>query len=540
MLASAEVIKKSTVVFGTSGARGLVSKLTANVCGAFTANFITVMRKSFQFDQLAIAIDNRPSSYAMAQACAQICAKLNIRVIYYGVMPTPALAYSAMQDKTPAIMVTGSHIPFDRNGLKFYRPDGEITKQDELSIVTLNTLFEPVTCLSDLKISETAIERYILRYTSLFEENNSVKPDSLILAGKRIGIYEHSSAGRDIYRQLFKQLGATVISLGRSNAFVPIDTEAVSIGDTRRAIEWAKQYQLDALFSTDGDGDRPLLADEQGEWLRGDILGLLCANALNIDVLAVPINCNTAIELSDVFKRVVRTKIGSPYVIEALNGIENEEVSKGLNVRNLSEAHSASSDLHCSQDMLEPAVCKKKGASQAHVAGFEANGGFLLGSTLHYNGKLLEALPTRDALLPALIVLADATFKHLPLSALVAALPKRYASSDRLQNIPALLSEQLLEDAKQNPQAFLKKLGISIPKLTNTPMREELNSAELNNIKLNTLDGLRIHFNDEEYAHIRPSGNAPELRCYVEASSKQRAQDLLSTIIQGLKRMLSP
>lgn len=540
MLASAEVIKKSTVVFGTSGARGLVSKLTANVCGAFTANYITVMREFFEFDQLAIAIDNRPSSYAMAQACAQICAQLNIRVIYYGVIPTPALAYSAMQDKTPAIMVTGSHIPFDRNGLKFYRPDGEITKQDELSIVTRNTLFEPVTCLPDLKISKTSIERYILRYTGLFEENNSAKPDSLILAGKRIGIYEHSSAGRDIYRKIFKQLGATVISLGRSNEFVPIDTEAVSADDTRRAIEWVNEYQLDALFSTDGDGDRPLLADEQGEWLRGDILGLLCAKALNIEVLAVPINCNTAIELSGAFNHVIRTKIGSPYVIEALNGIGKGEANKGLNTDSLSEAQSANSALHDRQSTLEGAVCNKKGTTQAHVAGFEANGGFLLGSTLYYNGKQLQALPTRDALLPALIVLADATAKRLPLSALVAALPKRYTCSDRLKNIPALLSQQLLKGAKQNPQAFLKKLGTSIPQRTNTPMNEESNSAELSNIKLNTLDGLRMYFNDKEYVHIRPSGNAPELRCYVEARSKQRAQNLLSTVIKSLKRTLSP
>jgi phosphomannomutase len=310
--------------------------------------------------------------------------------------------------------------------------------------------------------------------------------------------------------------------------------------DTRRAIEWAKQYQLDALFSTDGDGDRPLLADEQGEWLRGDILGLLCAKALHIDALAVPINCNTAIELSGAFNHVIRTKIGSPYVIEALNGIGKDEANKGAHTDSLSEAQSVSSALHDRQATLERTVCNKKGTTQARVAGFEANGGFLLGSTLHYNEKLLEALPTRDALLPALVVLADAAAKHLPLSALVAALPKRYTSSDRLQNIPALLSQPLLEDAKQNPQAFLKKLGISMPQRTNTPMNEELKSAELNSIKLNTLDGLRMHFNNDEYLHIRPSGNAPELRCYVEASSKQRAQDLLSSVIKSLKKTLSP
>ncbi|MBJ6889277.1 phosphomannomutase, partial [Vibrio cholerae] len=62
--------------------------------------------------------------------------------IYYGVIPTPALAYSAMQDEIPCIMVTGSHIPFDRNGLKFYRPDGEITKIDEQAILAAEVCFE--------------------------------------------------------------------------------------------------------------------------------------------------------------------------------------------------------------------------------------------------------------------------------------------------------------------------------------------------------------------------------------------------------------
>jgi phosphomannomutase len=57
-------------------------------------------------------------------------------VIYYGVVPTPALAYVAQENNIPAIMVTGSHISFDRNGLKFYRPDGEISKAYEQVILT--------------------------------------------------------------------------------------------------------------------------------------------------------------------------------------------------------------------------------------------------------------------------------------------------------------------------------------------------------------------------------------------------------------------
>ena len=138
------------------------------------------------------------------------------------------------------------------------------------------------------------------------------------VVGKRIGIYEHSSAGRELYAPLFESLGAEVVRIERSDQFVPIDTEAVGEEDKVKARLWSAQYQLDAFFSTDGDGDRPLVADENGEWLRGDILGLLCASALHIKALAIPVSCNTVIASCGHFDKVQLTKIGSPYVIAEL------------------------------------------------------------------------------------------------------------------------------------------------------------------------------------------------------------------------------
>ena len=70
----------------------------------------------------------------------------------------------------------------------------------------------------------------------------------------------------------------------------PIDTEAVSEEDKEETIKWYSEYKLNAVFSTNGDGDCPLVSDENGNWLRGDILGLLCADALNIEALAVPVS----------------------------------------------------------------------------------------------------------------------------------------------------------------------------------------------------------------------------------------------------------
>ena len=162
MLYTNQVISNSGVAFGTSGARGLVTQFTTDVCAAFTHAFLNVAKQSFNFKELAIAIDNRPSSYEMAKACALACKQVGIEPIYYGIIPTPALAFKAMEDKIPSIMVTGSHIPFDRNGLKFYRPDGEISKDDEQRIVNNQVQFESLSSLSELTVDSAAAKLFLL------------------------------------------------------------------------------------------------------------------------------------------------------------------------------------------------------------------------------------------------------------------------------------------------------------------------------------------------------------------------------------------
>jgi len=469
-LTSSVVIAETGVAFGTSGARGLVTQFTPDVCAAFAVAFIASVRKNFAFNQVAIAIDNRPSSYAMAKACTSALEQLNIDVVYYGVVPTPALAYVAQEDAIPAIMVTGSHIPFDRNGLKFYRPDGEISKADEQVIINEKTEFTALTRLSELSPNPRAAEEYITRYTSLF--------DQPWLAGKRIGIYEHSSAGRDLYFRIFEKLGAEVIALERSDQFVPIDTEAVSEEDRLKAITWSKQYNLDMVFSTDGDGDRPLVADENGHWLRGDILGLLTSKALNIEAVVVPVSCNTAIELCKHFSHVERTKIGSPYVIAEFS--------------NLAKRFSS-------------------------IAGFEANGGYLLGSDVQLNGQPLKGLPTRDAVLPAIMLLVAAQKQSI--SSLVKSLPQRFTYSDRIQNFATEKSQDIIAQGKQDPASLLKELGFDNAVITS----------------VDDTDGLRITLENQLIIHLRPSGNAPELRCYAEADNYSRANNCVVKSLNNIK-----
>lgn len=464
MKVCSEIVKSSGVQFGTSGARGLVEQFSSEVCAAFTAAFIDAMKKTFEFKRISIGIDRRPSSPAMAEACAQCAMALGFEVDYCGVLPTPALAYQSMQAKQPAIMVTGSHIPFDRNGIKFYRPDGEITKADEQSITSSEVMLPAIDHSTKLNVNSTASDLYKERYDSVFS--------SEFLNGKRVGIYEHSSAGRDIYAELFKKLGAEVISLGRSEEFVPIDTEAVRAEDILQGKIWAKEHQLDFLFSTDGDGDRPLIADERGSWLRGDIVGLLTAKYLKIEALAVPVSCNTAIEDSNLFKKVLRTRIGSPYVIEGMEQLSDEF---------------------------------------ERIAGFEANGGFLLGSTIDLRSGELKALPTRDALLPVFALMALSVESCKTLSVLVSETPQRFTASDRIQNFPTENSRSLIAKWSDNTDQALGDLNI-VGRFV---------------LAVDETDGLRLTLDNGDIVHLRPSGNAPELRCYAESSLPENAERIV-------------
>lgn len=470
--AANNIIANSGVKFGTSGARGLVEQFTPQVCAAFTATFIDAMRQDFSFNRISIAIDRRPSSPQMAAAICAMVKQLGLEVDYFGILPTPALAYQSLKTQQPAIMITGSHIPFDRNGIKFYRPDGEVTKQDEQRIMTAEVNLPSIQNTPSLPdASQQAETLYIERNRNLVSAN--------FLQGKRVGIYQHSSAGRDLYTKLFIELGADVVPLGRSEEFVPIDTEAVRQEDVEQGKIWAKTEKLDFLFSTDGDGDRPLIADENGQWLRGDIVGLLTARFLKVDALAVPVSCNTAIEACGAFKQILRTQIGSPYVIEGM--------------QQLSQAHSS-------------------------IAGFEANGGFLLGSNIEFNGEVLSALPTRDALLPVIALMAASIQSQQPLSKLVAGLPQRYTASNRIQNFATEKSKQLIQAWSNAPQQALKELSLDNKTIINQDQT----------------DGLRWTFDDQTIVHLRPSGNAPELRCYTEAESEQKAQSLLNKTLEKL------
>jgi phosphomannomutase len=440
--------------FGTSGLRGLARDLEGEASARYAAAFVRYLAGRGPVRALLVGRDLRASSPAIA---ASVAAGAGVPVIDCGELPTPALAFEAMRLGLPAIMVTGSHIPAERNGMKFYRADGEIDKQDEQGILAALDA-GGVSRAGPVTAEPGALARYRARYGGLAEPG--------FLRGRRIGVWQHSSVARDLLVEVLGGYGAEIVPLGRSEVFVPVDTEAVPADVAAKMAGWVAAHRLDALVSTDGDADRPLLVDENGALVRGDLIGVLAARYLGADSVVTPVTSNSAIEGTGFFSQVIRTRVGSPYVIEGM--------AQGAGI----------------------------------VAGFEANGGLLLGSDINRGGATLTALPTRDALLPLLAVLASSREAGQTLSAFIAdSMPARHARSDRLEHVPSDRSALLLARLEDDAAGFL--------------------AAQGEVAAVSRIDGLRYELVGGDVIHYRPSGNAPELRCYTEAGSAARADALL-------------
>ncbi|TNM65336.1 phosphomannomutase [Aliirhizobium smilacinae] len=465
--------------FGTSGLRGLVTDLEGRASALYSHAFAKHLISSGlakKGDKVLVGRDLRPSSPSIAATCIGALRDAGLDPVDCGDVSTPVLALYGLHIGAPSLMITGSHIPADRNGIKFYRADGEIDKGDEVNISAIadelnkGEVFDTPGEAASSK--DAALDLFNKRIKSVLATN--------ALSALRIGVYQHSTVARSILVDILRHYSADVVELGFSDIFIPVDTEAVSAETIGLLKGWAGEYRLDAIVSADGDGDRPLVADEAGTPLRGDLLGLVTARALSASVVVTPVTSNSGIEANGPFD-VVRTKVGSPFVIAGMQ-------------QALDQGRSA-------------------------VMGFEANGGLLTASAFELSGGTLSPLPTRDSFLPILTVLALAAEQKKPLSSIAADFRLPIAAADRLENFPIETSSALMEYLRQseaNLTGFLSTVG-TVRSVTD-------------------VDGLRATLTDGSVVHLRPSGNAPEMRCYVEADTQDAAEQLLRASLQLVRQ----
>ncbi len=519
--------------FGTSGLRGLVDDITdletyINVKGAI--RYLASIGDVSPGGSVVLAGDLRPSTDRIMRACAQAIVDSACSVENAGKIPTPALILRGMSTRRAGVMVSGSHIPFDRNGIKLSKSAGEILKTDEKGITaevervraeeyartadgapfTQSGAFRRQPVLPP--VDPAAEEGYVRRYRESFARGG--------LSGLRVLVYQHSAVGRDILPRILRELGAEVVTAGRAETFVPIDTENITdeMLDRLDALVAAEAGggRLDAVVSTDGDSDRPLVAAVLREkasdgrrvrFLPGDLLGIIVAQYLRVDAAAVPISANDAVErcTKELGVLLRKTKIGSPYVIAALDELRRE-------------------------------------GTHHRIAGWEANGGFLLGSDVALSTGTLPALPTRDATLPILGNLFAAAERGVGLSTLWDELPARFGRSGLIDGVPVAVSAAILAQLVppgDTVEVAFDAAGHALDLSGSDAAAWQERRATLTRFftrsdgfdpiaRINVLDGVRVYFDGGDVAHIRPSGNAPQLRIYANSDSQARADAIVA------------
>ena len=547
------------LAFGTSGLRGLVKDITdleayINVKGAL--DYLMVSGDIRPNSCVVIAGDLRPSTDRIMRACAQAIIDSGGQVENAGKIPTPALISHAIAKRSAGVMVTGSHIPFDRNGIKINKSVGEVLKADEAGIIRevervraeqysrspTESAFDACGMLKRTPelppLDGTAEQAYLRRYSECFRRGG--------LTGLRILVYQHSAVGRDMLPRILRELGAEVVTVGRSETFIPIDTENITDEQLARLEAFAVAAEtggrpISAIVSTDGDSDRPLVTAvlppaavapgaRRVRFLPGDLLGAVVAEYLRADAAAVPVSANDAVERCLGESRVIlqKTKIGSPYVVAALDDLR--------------------------------ATGKRQ-----RIVGWEANGGFLTGSDMELNGSRLTALPTRDALLPILANLFAAAEQGLSLARLWERLPARFGRAGLLDDFPVAASQAILAQLIPTGDAIEVEFDFANgvvdrsradgvrTLLAGSPAKDwqrcQATLARFFTLdlgfdaisRINVLDGVRIYFRNGDVAHIRPSGNAPQLRIYAVSGSQARADRIVELALSepdGILRRL--
>ena len=474
----------SNLKFGTSGIRGLASEFTSKslemICSAYKEMLIKRNYWTKISNKIVICHDLRESSPLILEKLVSSLSSLNFEVLLGGHNPTPAMANFLINENLSGIMISGSHIPADRNGLKFYGPWGEFSKFDEQELIShLKNRTESHLSESQLlpakilDISHDISSQFKNRYIH-FLDSLATNKEPRFFSNFKISIYEHSSCCSKLLGEILTTFGASVHYFGKTNFFYPLDTE--NIENVPGLSEEILSFNPTLIVSTDADGDRPLILDETGKQIEGDIIGIITAKFLNPKKICTTIHCNESIKLNFNNSEISYTKIGSPYIVEEMKHQEKQH---------------------------------------NFVVGFEPNGGFLVGKNL----MGLTPLCTRDSFLPILVCLMAF---HKSQQKNFSSFTKKYQISLKKSYVLSPFESINWENLKKRTLDTISKKNHWIDKIST----------------INELDGLRIVGKNKNIFHIRPSGNAPELRIYLESRSNDLCNFDHQEILQFIKSLI--
>ncbi|HYR58004.1 MAG TPA: phosphoglucosamine mutase, partial [Chthoniobacteraceae bacterium] len=329
-----EAAESERRIFGTDGVRGTaniepVTAETALKLGRAAAHVfaeMTTRRRASGRPTVVIGKDTRLSGYMLENALAAGVMSLGADVLLIGPLPTPGVAYITRSLRADAgIVLSASHNPYEDNGIKFFRHDGyklddEIEKRIE--DLVFSGEIESIRPTAGKVGRATRIDDALGRYVEFAKQSF---PRGMTLEKLRIAVDVANGAAYKSTPCILRELGAEVVVAHNAPNGRNINRECGSTypDEIQRLV---KETRADIGISHDGDADRVLLCDENGEIVDGDeimaiaALDFLKQGRLEQKTLVATIMSNFGLNetLESNGGRVLRTKVGDRYVIEEM------------------------------------------------------------------------------------------------------------------------------------------------------------------------------------------------------------------------------
>ncbi len=268
-----------TPLFGTDGIRGQVGELlTAPL--AFQVGLWTglVLRSKSFLGPVIVGQDSRNSSDMLATAISAGLTTAGLEVWQLGLCPTPCVAYlTSISNAVGGVMISASHNPPEDNGIKIFGPDGAKLPQPWQEEIEEGLRGKPT-----FSVSQSVLGRHYPRPELVQDYAESLKKslnNHNKLAGMRIVLDLAWGAAVGLAPAVFREMGAEVICLHDQ---ADGDRINVNCGSTHLALLQAAvlEHSADLGFAFDGDADRVLAVDDQGQSIDGDYILYLWGQTL--------------------------------------------------------------------------------------------------------------------------------------------------------------------------------------------------------------------------------------------------------------------
>ncbi|NLP47855.1 MAG: phosphoglucosamine mutase [Clostridiales bacterium] len=327
-------------LFGTDGVRGVAnSELTCELAlklGRATA--LVLMERAKKSPKVLIGMDTRISSDMLAASIAAGFCSMGVDVMQLGVVPTPAVAYLVKEYKCDAgIMISASHNSFEYNGIKIFQADG-YKLPDELE-ENIEKLILEDKALNPSIIGED-VGRVTYSQTAYFDYVSHIQSSvDISFEGVKVALDCANGAAFVSAPELFMRLGARCSLLGCRPDGININKGSGST-DLEALSRFVAANDCTVGFAFDGDADRLLAVDENGELVDGDKIIAICAQGLkesgklrgNTAVVTVMSNMGFFKFCDDNDIKYETTQVGDRYVLERM-------VEKGYSIGGEQSGH---------------------------------------------------------------------------------------------------------------------------------------------------------------------------------------------------------